>query len=68
MTVVCMRCGKATVDFVFDKDLKPICKDCIRPVPRLDLNTENVLVETKNAQFSVVMNDLEQYDLSRWIK
>lgn len=56
MTVVCYKCKADTSEFefiVFGNDTKPVCRSCL-------------LVEKKEAELSVVMNDLSQYDLKNW--
>jgi len=56
MTVICFKCKHDALEYEFvsiNNDTKPVCRACL-------------LVEKKEAELSVVMNDLKQYDLKNW--
>jgi hypothetical protein len=62
MSVRCQKCFIDVNDYVFDKDLKPICLVCSGHKKLMD-----DLVKVKEEEFNRTWLDSSQYDLRKWL-
>lgn len=62
-TVICQSCGKPAKEWVFNKDLKPVCMVCIDRT-----KTMKAIVSVKEAELKTIFNDDGQSELTQFIK
>jgi hypothetical protein len=62
LSVICQVCKRETRNYVFDKDLKPICKVCV-----VDVQLQKDLVSVHEARLKTAWNGKDNV-LSNWLR